>query len=102
MPINNLSYKTERIIISVIHRQNPYHTKILLETFFALIGSFSWFGTINLGWSIVYIEGSQVKNFQIKTVFLSLKSVFVLADPADAAYHCLPKNAFWRLLYTNS
>ena len=65
-----------------------------------------WFDTINLGWSIVYIEWSHViisKN--IKIGFLSLKIVFVLAnsvDPDDmlhnAAFHmglhCFPKYAF--------
>ena len=58
------------------------------------------FDTVESGWSIVYIEGSQVIIFII--VFLSLKINFVLAKSADpdemlhyAAFHlglhCLPK-----------
>ena len=41
-----------------------------------------WFDTINLGWSIVYVEGQQVTS-QIKIVFLSLKILFVLANSID-------------------
>ena len=62
------------------------------------------FDTVKSGWSIIYIEGSQViilKNF----VFLFLKTHFVLANSAgpnemlhDAAFHqglhCLPKYMF--------
>ena len=62
------------------------------------------FDTVKSGWSIVYIEGSQViisKNIE----FLSLKIDFVLANSADpdemphyAAFHlglhCLPKYMF--------
>ena len=36
---------------------------------------------IKSGWSIVYIDGSQVINFKI--MFLSLKIYFVLANSAD-------------------
>ena len=65
--------------------------------------SFS-FDSINLGWSIVYIEGSQIK-ILIKSVLISLNIVFVFTSSAgpkemqhDAAFHldiyCLPKYAY--------
>ena len=72
-----------------------------------------WFDTIQLGWSIVYIKGSQViilkkkkkKKKKKNSEFLSLKIVFVLTDSENpdemlhyAAFHqglhCLPKYAF--------
>ena len=43
-----------------------------------------------MGWSIEYIEVSQVYNFQIKKVFLSLKICFVLANslnPDEMPHH---------------
>ena len=62
------------------------------------------FDTVNLGWFIIYVEGSHViisKNI----VFRSLNVIFVLAnsvDPDEMPYyaafhlglHCLPKYAF--------
>ena len=42
-----------------------------------------WFDAINLGWSIVYIEGAQVIIKKKYIVFLSLKIVFVLANSVD-------------------
>ena len=62
------------------------------------------------GWSIVYIEGSQV-TIKKKIVFLSLKIGFVLANSADpdemlhyAAFylglHCLPKYQFRGFRFT--
>ena len=54
------------------------------------------FGTVNSGWSIVYIKGPRViisKNI----AFLSLKIEFVLADSTDPDtmphldHHCLPR-----------
>ena len=45
-------------------------------TLHALMDSSLWFDTINYGWSIVYIEGSQVI-LSNKIVFLSLKIVLV-------------------------
>ena len=58
--------------------------------------------TIETGWLIIYIEGSQVIISKKKFVFLSLKIIFVFANSADsdkmlhyAAFHqghqCLPK-----------
>ena len=63
-----------------------------------------WSDAINLGWSIVYTEGSQVK-----IVLLSLKIVFVIANSVDPdemphysafhlGHHSLPKNTFRRSL----
>ena len=56
-------------------------------------------GTINLGWSVVYIEGVTGYTFQLKLYF-SLKNHFVFAisvDPDEmlhyAAVHCLPMYA---------
>ena len=40
-----------------------------------------WFDTINLGWSIVYIEGHRLW-FPKNIAFLSLKTVFVLVNSA--------------------
>ena len=40
-----------------------------------------WFGTMNLGWLIVHIKGSQV-NFGKLDVLLSLKIVFILTYSA--------------------
>ena len=63
------------------------------------MGSSFWFDIINLGWSIVYIDGTQVKMLQ-KIVFLSLKIVFVLANSVgqmkciSSGYSSLPKYAF--------
>ena len=68
------------------------------------------FVTVKSGWSILYIEGSQViipKNI----VFFSLKIDFILANSADpdemphyAAFHlgllCLPKYLFRGFMYT--
>ena len=68
-----------------------------------------WFYTIHLGWSIVYIEGSQAiisKNI----VFISLKIDIVLGNSVDsyemlhyAAFsqglHCLPKYPFSNFPY---
>ena len=62
------------------------------------------FDIVMTGWSLVYIEGSQVIIF--KKIFLSLKIYFVPANsadpdemPHDAAFHlglhCLPKYQFW-------
>ena len=65
--------------------------------------------TVNSGWSIVYIEGSQVIISPKKFPFFSLMIDFVLANSADpdemvheAAFHldlhCLPKypsGGFW-------
>ena len=48
------------------------------------------FETINLGWSIVYIEGSKVKKIvKHNIVFLSLKIFFVLANSVypDEMWH---------------
>ena len=64
-----------------------------------------------MGCSIVYIQGSKVYNFQIKTVIFSLKFIFILANsvdpdemPHDVAFHlglhCLPKYAFRSHNYT--
>ena len=62
------------------------------------------FDTVKSGWSIVYIEGSQVKN---SPFFLSLKIIFVFTNSADSdemphhyatfhlGLHCLPKYPFW-------
>ena len=44
--------------------------------------SFFWFETINLEWSIVYNEGSQVM-FSNKVAFLPLKIIFVSANIVD-------------------
>ena len=41
-----------------------------------------WFDAIDFGWSIVYIEGSQVV-FPNNSEYLSLKIVFVLANSVD-------------------
>ena len=62
-----------------------------------------WFDTVNLGWSIVNIEGSQVIKFP--NCFSSLKITFVLANSVDpdeilhyvALYlglHCLLNDLF--------
>ena len=69
--------------------------------------------TVKLGWSIVYIEGSQVIISKKCIIFLSLKMNFVLANSADlivqilrkcsimwhsSVIHCLPKypvKGFW-------
>ena len=53
-----------------------------------------WFDTINLGWSIVYIERPHYEySFQIKILFLSLKIVFVNSVDTDDMphldFHCL-------------
>ena len=65
-----------------------------------------WFDAINLGWSIIYIKGSQIIISKNTIVFFSLKIIFVLANSVDpdemphyAAFylglHCLPKYAFY-------
>ena len=59
-----------------------------------------WFDTVNMGWSIVYIEGSQVIFFPNKIAFFTLKIVFVLANSVDPdevphlGFHCLLKYVF--------
>ena len=63
------------------------------------------FVTVKSGWSIVYIEGSQVIISPQNIIFLSLKIDFALANsvnpdemPHYAAFnlgfHCLPKYPF--------
>ena len=66
------------------------------------------FDTVKLGWSIVYIEGSQDMISKIFS-YLSLRINFVLANSADLeempcyaashlSLHCLPKyplRGFW-------
>ena len=47
-----------------------------------IIDSSSWFDTINLGWSIVYIEGSQV----IPQGGYSIFSAYVGSDPASTIH----------------
>ena len=65
-----------------------------------MVSSFK-FDTTNLGWSIVYIEGSWLYNFQAEIVFLSLKVICVVANSVDPdeilhykalplGLHCLP------------
>ena len=53
-----------------------------------MISSF-WLNTINMGLSLVYIEGSQVTIPKIKIVFLPLEIAFVLVNSVDpdAAFH---------------
>ena len=75
-------------------------------TICARMESSFWFDTINLGWSIVFIEGSEDKFYIKNIVFLSLKIVFVLTNsvyPDEMLHyyvaihqgiHCLPKYAF--------
>ena len=48
-----------------------------------------FYRTMMSGWSIVYIEGSQVEKFQKHIVFLTPKFDFVLANSEDqnAAFH---------------
>ena len=63
-----------------------------------------WFDKRNLGWSIVYIEGSQVIIYQKSCIsffvdsFVLVKSVDPDEMPHYAGFHldlhCLPKNAF--------
>ena len=80
----------------------PGHV-ILLLTLYVRMDSFVWFDTMNLGWSIVYIEGSQV--------IISLKIAFVIGNSVDpdemllyATFHlgphCLPKYLFRSHQYT--
>ena len=65
-----------------------------------------WFDEINLGWSVVYIEGSQVIISPLNAL-LSLKIVFVITNSVDpdelpsyaATFH-LGKNAFSSHYYT--
>ena len=61
-----------------------------------------WFDILNLGWSIVYIDGSQVihvisKSFSVGRFALA-NSVDPYEMPHDAVFHlglhCLPKDAF--------
>ena len=47
-----------------------------------LMDSSFWIDTINLGWSNVYIKGSQVI-ILINITFLPMKVIFVLASSAD-------------------
>ena len=56
--------------------------KAFTITLYAQMDSSFWFDAINLGWSIVYIEGSQVILYE-QIVFLPLKIVFVLANNVD-------------------
>ena len=68
-----------------------------------------WFGTINLGWPIVLMDGSQVKISNKYSI--SLNMVFVLANnnvdpdemPHNAAFHmdlyCLPRYSFRSYYY---
>ena len=51
-----------------------------LLTSFALMDSSFWFDTINLVWSIVYIDGVTGYHFQTEIVFLSVKIVFILSN----------------------
>ena len=44
---------------------------------------------MKLGWSILYIEVSQVYNFLKKIVFFSLKINFVSANSADLDEHIM-------------
>ena len=64
-----------------------------------------WFDIINLEWSIKYIKGPRLY-FTSKIVFLSLKTVFVLANSVDpdemllyAAFHLVYKAAFHQGLH---
>ena len=61
--------------------------------------------SVNLEWSIVYIEGSQVVSCYICNVFIYLKIGFVIANSVDPyetllysgvnmGIHCLSNNAF--------
>ena len=68
------------VIIILFKYQLKFRLVQLQLTLYALMGSSFRFDALNLGWSIVYIEGSQVKILREKIVFLSLKIVFVLAN----------------------
>ena len=65
-----------------------------------------WFDKLNLEWSIVYYEGSQVIISQLNCIPFS-EIVFVLANSVEfdeklqyaafnLGFHCLPKYAFRR------
>ena len=71
-------------------------------TLYLLMDSSFWFDAINLGWSIVYIEESQVTI----SILFKTEIVFVLANSVDhdemlhnGAFHpsllFLPKYPFW-------
>ena len=76
----------------------------LFNPVYVLIDSSLWFDTINLGWSCVYIKGSQV--IISKWYFLSFSEyLFILANSVDSdkmghyatfhlGLHYLPKYAF--------
>ena len=59
-----------------------------------LMGSSTWYDTIDLGWFIVYIKKSQVK-FQTKIVFLTLRIVLVLANSVDPDNCAFMQHFIW-------
>ena len=71
-----------------------------------------WFDTMDLGWFIVHIQGSQIRIAKVRCL-KSLKIVFILAnrvDPAEILHsalfhlwlHCLPKYPIPALVSTDT
>ena len=92
----------------ILKLQETEVSKVSVLTLYALMDSSFSFDMMNLEWSIVHIEGTQVIIFKENCIFL--KMVFVLAtsvDPDEMPHygafhlglHCLPNYAFRSHLY---
>ena len=97
---DNLSFLLKFFPKSLKLMGKSLHNTVKLFTHFVPMEFPIKFDTFKSGWSIVYIEGSQVI-----IVFLSLKIDFVLANSADPdempqfvafhlGLHCFPKDPF--------